>query len=163
MKTLALLVLGMVAMGCDYTVPLATTPMLDRDPAPLGLWQSTNDDGQTQSLLVLPLGTREYLVSYPSGTPDAMFARACLCQAGNQRLMQIEWIGTAAGKQPDDKRVYQYAACDVTAGQLSARLIDPGTTGRDPASAAELTNAIAEHATATNLFRKPLVFRKVER
>ncbi len=83
-KTALVLGLGLL-IGCDYTVPLVTTPETEIDSSVLGLWQSSTENGQTEQLLVLPLDKHEYLVSYPSGAKDAMFARASLCPVANDR------------------------------------------------------------------------------
>ena len=163
MKALLLLTFCILVAGCDYTVPLATTPDLDRDPALIGLWQTKADDGKPQSLLVLPLGIREYLVSFPAGTSDAMFARAFLFRTVDRTLVQVEWIGTAAGKVPEDRRVYQYAAYTLTANELSLRLLNPDVVKRDAVSAGDLTLAMADHAKDSDAFRKPMVFTKTDR
>ncbi|NLE58447.1 MAG: hypothetical protein GX616_08805, partial [Planctomycetes bacterium] len=121
MKKFGLILLAGCLAGCDYTVPLAESPALPLDPALAGLWSRTRPDGEAETLLVLPLDKRECLVSFPAGTPDAMFGRACLAQAAGLTLAQVRWIGTARGKQPEEARVYQYADFSVAGGRLSVR------------------------------------------
>lgn len=67
-----------ILVGCDYIVLLVTTPEMGIDSSVVGLWQRPKKDGQMEGLLVLPLGKQEYMVSFPSASKDAMFARACL-------------------------------------------------------------------------------------
>ena len=108
------------------------------DPGLVGLWQRTKEDGQTESLLVLPFNKQEYLVSFPSGAQDAMFARACLCRSGDQTLAQLEWIETARAKLPADRRVFQFAAWSLDNGTLTVRLLNPEIVKKDVKSSEEL-------------------------
>ncbi len=117
MRTNVLLaaVCAAVLAGCDYAVPLAEKPEQPIDTALVGAWARKVPHGKTEErLLVLPLGKNEYLVSYPAGSPHALFARACLCRAAGMPLIQFTWFGTAEGKTVDDSCIYQFASFTVT-------------------------------------------------
>ena len=92
MKMMLMLVMCGILAGCDYTVLLVRESKTEIDKTLVGLWQRTNDKGQPEHLLILPLGTREYLVSFLSGTEaeSSIFARACLCKVDTVNLVQIE-------------------------------------------------------------------------
>lgn len=158
-KLLLVFVCGMLA-GCDYTVPLVKNPALPIDPTVVGLWQRT-DAGQSETLLVLPLGKNEYMISYPAQSKDAMFARGCRCQAGRLDLVQLEWFGTAQGTIAENNKVFQFAAYTVTGSSLSVKLLNPDVVKRDAASSEALVQSIADNAGKTNLFRDEMVFKKI--
>ncbi len=147
--------------GCDYTVPLTEKPEQPIDAALVGAWERSNQ-GEVERLLVLPLGKAEYLVSFPAGSPHAMFARACLCKADDQTLIQLTWFGTAQGTTPDDKRVYQYAAFSVTGDTLKGRLLNADVVDREAASSAALTASIDANRENAKLFREEMVFTKAK-
>jgi hypothetical protein len=164
MKTLLIMLAccGLV-LGCDYTVPLVTTPGIEIDKSVLGLWQTTTEDGKTEQLLVLPLDKNEFLVSYPANTNEGLFARACLCRTGDKTLVQLKWFGTAEGKLPDDNRVFQFASYTVTSDKLTVRLLNTDVVDKDVASTRELAKSIAANKDNTNLFKKAAVFMKVNK
>jgi hypothetical protein len=160
-KWLIMLACGLLA-GCDYTVPLVTTPEIEIDKSVLGLWQTSTENGKTEQLLVLPLDKNEYLVSYPANTNDGMFARACLCRTGDKTLVQLNWFGTAEGKLPDDNRVYQFLTYTNTGDTLTIRLLNTDVVSKDVASTKELAKAIAANKDDAKLFKEATVFRKVQ-
>lgn len=148
--------------GCDYTVPLVQAPEMDIDPGFVGLWQRLKEDGQAECLLVLPLGKKEYLISFPANSKDAMFARACFCRVAGQKLVQLEWIGTARAKLPESGRVFQFAACTVNAATVAIRLLNADLVQREAKSSRELARAIAANQDQPNLFRDAMVFKLVK-
>jgi hypothetical protein len=162
MKRWLLLVVCGLLSGCDYTVPLVKSPEMDIDKSVVGLWQRTNEQGQSENLVVLPLDAREYLVSYPANSKDGMFARACLCRVGDTTLMQLRWFGTAQGGTPDDNRVYQLAAFTVSSDKLTARLVNAAVVGKDHASSDELAKAILAAKDDPKLFGEEMAFTKVK-
>jgi hypothetical protein len=145
--------------GCDYTVPLAKTPDSPIDQALVGAWSRTVEK-ETQRLLVLPLGTNEYLVSFPAGEKNALFARACLCKAGERTLVQLTWFGTALGTLPEDGRVYQFAAYTVKGDTLQAGLLNADIVKRDAPSAEALVKAINANIESPDVFRETMTFKK---
>ena len=147
--------------GCDYTVPLAEKPELAIDAALVGLWERTPEQGEAERLLVLPLGKTEYLISFPAGSKDALFARACLCKAADLTLVQLTWFGTARGDVAEDGRVYQYASYTVTGETLKGRLLNADTVSRDVTSADALVKAIVANKGSPDLFRDVWDFKKV--
>jgi len=161
MNKLILLAACALLAGCDYTVPLVKTPDLDIDKAVLGLWENTAANGQNERLLILPLSAREYLVSFPAGGPDSMFARACLYRRAGQTLVQLEWIGTAQGKLAEDDRKFQFAEYSITNQMLRIRLLNPEAVSKEASSAEALAKALSENTGATNLYRDALTYRKV--
>ena len=166
MKTMLLcLAAGAFLAGCDYTVPLVKTPELSIDPGIIGLWQSPKENGQPESLLVLPLSKQEYLVSYPAGSTDAMFARACLCRTADMTLVQLEWFGTAKGNLPDDedKRVFQFADYALAGDTLTVRMLNADVVKKEVKSKNELAQAIASNKDRPELFKDKMVFIKVKK
>lgn len=162
MKTIALCILGLVLAGCEYTVPLTATPELKLDPAVVGVWQRDLPDGKKERLLVLPLGETEYLVSFPSESADAMFARACLVKVGEQTLVQLRWLGTVRGALPTDGRAYQYVAYSATEGTLSLQLLNSDVVPKDIPTTEGLFQAIAANMDHADLFREPMMFQQVK-
>ncbi len=160
MKRLLALVVCGILTGCDYTVPLVKTAELKIDPAVTGLWQRANGDGQTESLLVLPLNKQEYMVSYPAGSLHSMYARACLCRTAGMTLVQLEWIGTAKGDLPSDKRIFQYASYTVASNSITIRLLNADIVAKDANSTKALARSIADNKDKPDLFRDEMVFKK---
>ena len=162
MKKLMAIVACTVLVGCDYTVPLVKTSEIGIDSRVVGLWQRSQGDGQTESLLVLPLSKQDYLVSFPAGSTNAMFARACLCRSVDKTLVQLEWVGTVHAKLPEDSRVFQFAEYSVAGDTITIRLLNADLVKRDVKSPAELAKAIADNKEKPDLFRNEMVFRKVK-
>jgi hypothetical protein len=160
-RLMALVVCGMLT-GCDYTVPLVKTPKMEIDPEVVGLWQRSKEDGQKESLLVLPLNKQEYMVSFPAGSKDAMFARACLCRTADKTLVQLEWVGNAHGKLPEDNRVFQFAAYSVVGDAITVRMLNAGVVKKDVKSTDVLAKAIADNKDKPDLLRDKMVFTKVK-
>jgi hypothetical protein len=148
--------------GCDYTVPLVRTAVTPIDTAVVGLWQRTGQDKRVESLLVLPLGTNEYLVAYPAGSKDALFARGCLWSKEGTSLVQLDWIGTAKGGLPENNRTFQYASYTVASNTLSIKLLNPEVAAKDAASSDALVKAITANRDNPDLYRDKMVFRKVQ-
>lgn len=161
MKNILTITLCILLAGCDYTVPLVSKPAIAIDRSTVGLWQRTAKNGQTEHLLVVPLDEQEYLVSYPSRSEDAMFARACLARVADMTLVQLKWFATGEARLPDDDRVYQFASYSVKGDTLTVRLLNSDIIKKDVTSTAELVKAITANKNATNLFREGMVFTKV--
>ena len=162
MKKLMVVVACGVLVGCDYIVPLVKTPEMGIDPGIIGLWQRSQGDGQTESLLVLPLSKQEYMVSFPAGSTNAMFARACLCRTAGKTLVQLEWVGSAQCKFPEDNRVFQFAAYSVVGDTITVRMLNTDVVKKDMKSTDELANAIADNKDKPDLLRDKMVFTKVK-
>ena len=161
-KLLIALACGLLA-GCEYTVPLVSNPETEIDRSILGLWQTAKEDGQTDQLLVLPLDKREYLVSYPSGAKDAMFARACLCRTDGKELVQLKRFGSAQAELPENNRVFQFVTYSVKGDTITVRLLNSEVVNKDVASTKELAKAIADNKDNPSLFREAMVFTKVKK
>lgn len=163
MKRWVGLMICLLAAGCDYTVPLAKAPAMDIDRRLVGLWERTQADNKLEQILVLPLGAREYLVSFHPADPDGIFAKGCLVKCAGKLLVQLEWFGTARGKTPDDPRVYQFAAYTVKGDELTVDLLNAAAIGRDFKATDELVAAIEANRDNAELFREPMVFTKVNK
>lgn len=148
--------------GCDYTVPIAATPARDIDRALVGLWERTDDGDKPESLLVLPLGPREYLVNYPLDKRDGLFAKATLCSCAGRTWAQIQWFGTAKGTQPDDARIYQFATYEQTNDTLRIRLLNPDVVSKDMATTADLVHWIEANRDEPKLLREPMSFKRIK-
>lgn len=148
--------------GCDFTVPLVKTANLPMDPAVVGAWRRTGADNKSERLLVLPLSKQEYLVVFPAGSEDAMFARGCLWRDGDTPLVQLDWFGTGRGNLPDDDRTFQYATYTVDQDTLSIRLLNPEVVAKDIPSSDALVNAITEHKNHPDRFRETMVFQRIK-
>lgn len=144
--------------GCDFEVPLAQSPPLDIAEKLLGVWERDSEQYREQRLLVLPMGRREYLVSFPHGSPDAMFARAFLFRQEAEILVQLEWLGTARGILPENKRVYQVGRCDIEDGRLAVRLLNTGVVDKDATTTAHLEMSLIENRSHPELWGNPLYF-----
>ncbi len=148
--------------GCDYTAPLVGTANMPMDSAVVGVWRKTGADNKMERLLVLPLSKLEYLVVFPAGSKDAMFARGCLWRGEATTLVQLDWFGTAQGKLPEDNRTFQYVTYTVASNALTCRLLNPDVVAKDIASSDALIKAIADNKDNPKLFRDNMVFQKVE-
>ena len=157
---LAIMVVALVT-ACDYTVPLVTKPNRDIDRARVGLWGRTNEDGRVEQLLVLPLGLQEYLVSFPAGSPNAMFARGCEWLGVGLTLIQLDWFGTAKGSTPDDAKTFQYASYTLEADVMRVRLLNTGLIPGPFTNSAGLAAAISANRDDSDLFRAPLEFTRI--
>jgi hypothetical protein len=153
---------AVLLVGCDFTVPLVTTPRIEIDKSVIGLWQTSTEDGKIEQLLVLPLDNKEYLVSYPT-TKDGMFARACLCRTDGKTLVQLKWFGNAEGNPPDDNRVYQFLSYSVSGDKLTIRMLNSDVVNKDATSTKELAKSIAANRDNPNLFKPGGVFTKVSK
>jgi len=146
--------------GCDFTVPLAKAPEAPIDRALVGAWSRTDDAGRAERLLVLPLGPAEYLVSFPAEEKNALFARACFCQANTMKLVQLNWFGTARGTVPEDGRVYQYAVYTLKGDTLQIGLLNADVVARDASTPEALVKAIEAGRENPNLFREAMTFKR---
>lgn len=152
--------LATLLAGCDYTLPLAEKPELPIDAALSGLW-AAEADRDAAELLVLPLSTNEYMVAYPAGAPNTLYARVCLCKATEFALVQITWFGTGRGVTPTDAHLYQYAAYSVNGDKLTVRLLNPEVV-KPMDTAAAMQAAIDANRANPELFRKALAFTRVK-
>ncbi len=160
MKSLIFFIACALLAGCDYSVPLINTPTLKIDSSLIGCWQQTHADGQIERLLILPLGTNEYLISYPADSKNAMYARACHGRSADLDLIQLNWIGTARGKLPENQRTFQFVTYALSQDTLSIKLLNADLVNRNVTTAAELTKAIAANHGNPALFRDAMIFKK---
>jgi len=146
--------------GCDYTVSLVDKPDAEIDRTILGLWQRTNEEAKVEDLVILPLGDKEYMISYPTDSGKAMYARGCLARVDDLALVQLTWFGNSDGGVPDDGKVYQYVTYAVDGDVLSFRLLNDDVVGKDAAASLGMAAAIREKKGEKDLFEAPMAFRK---
>lgn len=144
--------------GCDYSVSLTDTPEQPIDRAIIGSWVHTSEQGKEERLLILPLSRTEYLVSFPAGGKDAMFARACFCQAVGRTLVQLKWFGTARGTMADSGSLYQYAIYKQTGNKLEFRLLNADVVDRNITSREAFLAALKAAKDRPDLFCEPVTF-----
>lgn len=163
MKAKILVISCLVLAGCEYKTPLTTSPEIPIDESVIGLWQRQDDEGKTEYLLVLPMSEREYMVSYPAGAQNAMFARACLWKGCGMTLVQLDWFGTAKADLPKDNRRFQFAAYAAGDRKIGVRLLNPDAIGTEATSPEELAKAIENNKDNPGLFRKEMIFDAIRR
>lgn len=161
-KRFAIILACAALAGCEYTTPLAREPKLPIDKALIGLWERQKTGDKTESLLVLPLNDREYLVSFPAGTPDAMFGKACLWSESGLTLVQLDWFGTAKAGLPRDKRTFQFAAYSAGGETLKFRMLSTAVVPENTASPSELAELIVRNRDDADLFREEMTFTRVK-
>lgn len=166
----ALLVcLALLAVGCEYAVPLVADSEMPVDRSIVGLWQRVAREGESprqhpEHLLVLPWSQTRYVVGYPAKSPHAMIANAALVDVADIRMAQLEWIGTIEGRLPENDNTFQYATYTLDAddeNRLTVRLLNSDVVTRDATSAADLNDAIRRNSDNPDLFRAPMVFTRV--
>jgi hypothetical protein len=161
MKKLMIAAACAALAGCDYTVPLAKGPAGEADAALVGLWQRTQN-GQTENLVVLPLGRQELLVAYPATSKDAMYARAWAARGAGLSLIQLQWIGTGKGNVPDEKKVFQLAAYAIAGDKLTVRIVNSDKIGGSSATTDELAKALETGKADEDFYRTPMVFTRAK-
>ena len=158
-EMLCLAVAALVVGGCVYEAPLAEPQGRSIDPAVLGRWKATPDDGGG-SALVLAFSDEEYLVHYPL-EEDGIYFRAYPIELGGIACVQFKAVGTGEGPVDKDEKslfhVLSYRIVDgeLVVGLLNTELVDKGLT-----SSAALREAFLEHKDAPDLFTDEIKFRK---
>lgn len=160
MKKLVLITLSCICvLGCDYTVQLVDTPNIDIDQSLVGLWERKGDNGY-QKLLILPMGAKEYIVSFPYGGSDAMFARACLVKNSDITMAQLNWLGTAQATLPDDNRTFQYVSYEISDDRLTVRLLNTDLVPKQLNSSKLFIDSIETNKDNPELFHNKMIFKK---
>ena len=150
--------------GCDYKVRLVDKPELPIDKALMGLWERTMPQENADRFLVLPLSGNEYLVAWPAGAANALYARACLCKETEFALVQLTWFGSGEGTEigVEDARFYQYAAYSLDGDKLTVRLLNADAVDRDADTPAALLAAIKANNANPELFREEQIYTRVK-
>lgn len=161
MKRLVLLAACAALTGCDYTVPLFKAPSGDPDAALTGLWERT-ENGEKESLLVLPLGRQELLVAYPAASKETMYARAWTGRAGGMAMMQVQWIGNGKAARPDDGKAFQVAAWKIDGDKLTVRVVNGDVIGAGSTSTEALAKAFEAGKDRADAFRDVMIFMRVK-
>lgn len=161
MKSLILMMLAALLLGCEYHVPLVTQPTVAVDERLSGVWRRALSDGREERLLILPMSDQEYFVSFPAHSEDSLFARGAVWEEGDLRLVQLEWFGTAKGRMPEDEPRFQFFGYRLAEGKLEILHLNADVVGRKPASGKALAEAILAKRGHPKFFREPKVFQKM--
>ncbi len=161
-KALLMAMCGGLLLGCDYKVSLVETASEPIDPAVVGAWERTSEGGSVERLLILPISEQEYLVVFPEGASNALYARGHLWRHKDITLVQLDWFGTSRVDLPQDDRTFQYVSFSVDADTLTCRLLNPEVVDKDIRSSAALVEAIMENNDHPELYRPSMVFQKVD-
>jgi len=149
---------AMATTGCEYTVPVSETPAGDAASALVGAWARTHNPAER--LVVLPVGSREWMVCFPAESRDAMFARAWPVRAADMNLVQLQWLGTARGQLPEDGKAYQLAEFTIEADILSVRMVNG--VGSASTTSKELAGQLEAGKNRPDFFREALVFQRAK-
>jgi len=161
MKKLMMVAACAALAGCDYTVPLSKAPVKAADAALVGLWQRT-ENGQAESLVVLPLGKQELMVAYPAASKDAMYGRAWAAKGAGLPLLQVEWIGTGKGEVAREKKVFQVASYAIEGDKLTVRFVNSEAVGGSSATTDELAKALEAGKGKDDFYRAPMIFTRAK-
>lgn len=160
LTVLKVCIMAVVICGCDYKTALIEKPLLPIDSRLLGLWETTMDNQPTK-ITILALDREQYLVVYPSDSPDAMYARATFCDATEFALVQLTWIGSATTKADFSNACYQYAAFKLDGDNLEVRLLNPATA-KPAATAAKLLANIKANSINPELFKSAMKLTRIK-
>lgn len=152
-------VVGILLIGCEYSVPLVEQPGMEIDPALIGVWERTSRSGPDERLLVLPLDETEYLVSLSAGE-HTIYARACLAEVAGTTLVQVRWIGTGKGELPGEHPAYQFAVYSIEGETLTLRRLNTQVVDATLRSSSELAGAVAEQINHPDLFAHEMVLER---
>lgn len=162
---LLLVLMALVFSGCEYDVPISEPQGVEIDYSMLGLWQKADAQGEIEedsdSLLVLEYGEKEYLIAY-SSDDATMYFKAYPVKIEGNWYVQFQIIGTdelAAGKKD---RKYHLASYELTGKELSFSLLNAKIISGNINESSELKEAFIENLKNEALFGKPVKFVKYE-
>lgn len=161
MRCLLLISLCLLLAGCEYTVPLVQNPGMQMDSDLIGLWERTESASSRHQALVLPFDDTHYVFSYRTDPKEGAMAKASLVECADMTLVQIEWMGSVKGKLPENDRIYQYASYTLEGDTLRVALLNSAVVPKDVMSSAELRDTIEARQDHPDLFRPPMVFRRI--
>ncbi|MDD4540436.1 MAG: hypothetical protein PHT80_15615 [Lentisphaeria bacterium] len=160
MKLLPLaIMLVLLLVGCDYHVALVTTPDQPLQPGLIGLWQRQDDAGHKELLQVLPLDKHQYLIVFPAGQKDSLYARACHWRNDALPMVQITWLGSTEPIAADAPP-YQYARWTLAGDTLTVQLLNPEQISAGTRSSTALANSITANADDPMIFREAMSFHR---
>jgi hypothetical protein len=164
MKSLIpVLIAAFFVSACVFEAPFAPEAKLPVDGRLLGRWEEvgTSDKQKAGRMLVLQHSDHEYLVEYPVGE-KAMFFRAYAVELADERHLQIQLIGTAAGAVKPQDRKYHLVKMALTKDALEIRTIKPEVLGKDLRDTEALKAAFDAHKDDAGLFGDPVMFRRLQ-
>jgi hypothetical protein len=169
MKSLMpVLIAAFFVSACVFEAPFAPEAKLPVDGRLLGRWEEvkseevkSNKKLAAERMLVLQHSDHEYLVEYPVGE-KAMFFRAYAVELADERHLQIQLIGTAAGAVKPQDRKYHLVKMALTKDALEIRTIKPEVLGKDLRDTEALKAAFDAHKDDAGLFGDPVMFRRLQ-
>jgi hypothetical protein len=164
-KVIAVLVimLGIVATGCEYEVPLAEKQGLPIDNSVLGIWEGIPPDGEPQTkdrMKVSRYSETEYLVHYFAPEHNR-YLRAYPIRIGGLSCIQIQGIHTEKENIKEKDRSYYVFSYELLNGDLAMKCLNPNLVSNNLKSSSELQAAFLRHKDNGNLFIGPSRFRKL--
>ncbi|MDQ0290130.1 hypothetical protein [Oligosphaera ethanolica] len=160
MKTLPLvLALVLLLLGCDYHVALVTTPDQPLQQNLIGLWQRQDAAGHKELLQVLPWDKHQYLIVFPAGQKDSLYARACHWRNDALPMVQITWLGSTEPIAADTPP-FQYARWTLVNDTLTVQSLNPEQISNATRSSTALANSITANADDPTIFREAMIFRR---
>lgn len=158
-KVIAVLVimLGIVATGCEYEVPLAEKQGLPIDNSVLGIWESIGPDGKPQSkdwMRISRYSETEYLVRF-DGDKESVDYRGYPIRFAGVPCLQIQAISKKGG---GGYFVFSYELLD---GDLLIKALNPSLVSNELKSSSELRAAFLRHKSNKDLFINESRFRKM--
>ena len=146
--------------SCDYKVQLVESPDIKINKMLIGQWTRLDNEQNKDSLLILPLNKYEYFISFPNGTNNSMFAKACFFDESGVKLVQLTWIGNIKGETVKDGRCYQYAKFSLNNKTLTVSLLSTNTIRKNINSKEKFLEQLEKNKKNPNLFEKPMIFQK---
>lgn len=160
MKSLLLaLALVLLLAGCDYHVALVNTPDQPLQQGLVGLWQRQDEAGKKELLQILPLDKHQYLLAFPAGNVNCLYARACHWRNDALPMVQITWLGSTEPIAADQPQ-FQYAHWKLAGDTLTVQLLNPEQISAGTRSSTALANSITANADDPMIFREAMVFRR---
>lgn len=154
----------LIAIGCDYQVPLTEEHTIAIDRAVLGLWEEVpkgdKPPNPDERMLILRYSDTEYLIHYPAGK-DGLFFRGYPIRVGGVPCVQVQLIGSYDGDLGKEDRKYQVIRYALSNGILEVRTLDTKLVDKNLSDSASLRQAFFKSKDNKDLFQDPVRFRKV--
>jgi hypothetical protein len=163
-KILALTLL-LTLTACQYLVPLSAEHNINVDTELLGHWSMLPDKSDPaaslDSMTVLQFSDTEYLINYIS-EGSAMAFRAYLIEAGNQTLLQLEYLGTDEGPPREGGKDHRFIVVKfvLQQGQLEVKTLNTELVSRDLRDSEAMMKAYLANLDNPDLFSGTGFFTK---
>lgn len=169
MKLTAILttIAAITLAACRYDAPLEAEHTKPIDPAVIGVWIPTQEDGTTatkeERLTILKFSETEYLVHQVSDDAS-LYYRAYPINPGDVSAIQIEFLGTHKGalEKDQNKNRYDVLKYKITEGTLQISSLNDTLLSRDLKTSDDLREAFLAKKDNENLFSDPQLFHRME-